>query len=454
MALDLDISLRQNRPALESERAGRWLLYSPGCREVSVLSPAGKRVWDAFGRGCSPRLALRGLARDGGLDGVGLPAVLGLIQGLAERRLLLAEGAETADPADPEPPIPSPGRDPLVSLYIHLTNRCNLRCIYCYNGRYRAAHQDRDELSGRELLGLVEQAAVLGVRSLVFTGGEPLLRRETLEAGCHARALGLRTSCLTNGTRVRRNAAAVAAAFDGLVISLDSWRPEENARIRVGSRLEEIVRGTRALVTAGAKVSIRPVITRHNVGSLAGFPEWADRELGCRRFLLALCSPTLGEDLDLLRELPSPATYRRALRGFQEALERVRGEPEEGAGPAIKRVGRCGAGTGILSVAPNGDVFPCQCLHRPELNAGNLRRQTLAEIWRRSPVLDRLRRGPPQPFTRCAHCPVAGLCSLNCRAVHLAFAPVEAAFTGALCPYARIEAEERLWWEAERRAAG
>jgi radical SAM protein with 4Fe4S-binding SPASM domain len=168
------------------------------------------------------------------------------------------------------------------------------------------------------------------------------------------------------------------------------------------------------------------------------------------QFQLALCSPGSLSEVWMFDLLPERDAYRRARTGFYAALQRI--DPDRGAGPPrARRVLRCGAGTGMLSVAANGDVYPCQVLHTPEAVAGNLRHQPLAWIWRNSPVLHGFRQRVPQRFDACTDCPIAELCGFNCRALFASFADAPARFTARLCEFAIIDAEERLWREAERR---
>lgn len=444
--------LRQNLPLLVSRRADRYLFYSRRSGEVSLFNPDGKHIWDLFARPTSRADALKQLAAERPLSGAAARSVLRFVELLRERGYLVDDGPAYS-PVIPDNPVKpaSPERDALTSLYLHVTNRCNLKCLYCYNEGYRAASVQDRELSLAEMRDIVEQAHALQVRSMTFTGGEPLIRREAIQVARYARSLGLRTTCLTNGTLLRRRVDAVAEAFDHVVVSLDSWQDEENALIRVGSKLDKIAEGTRALVATGTGVSLRPVITRFNVHSLAGFPEYAVRHLGSIDFMPALCSPSEEGDEDLYQFLPEVEDYREALRAFNENLRRLGGHTDDGA-PVAKPSGQCGAGTGLLSIAANGDVFPCQVLQQPGHAVGNVREQSIESIWRDSKALQRFRLQPPQRFESCSRCAIAGLCSFNCRAVFGAFNDSEADFTAHVCRYAQAEVEDHLWQEALRQA--
>lgn len=450
--LDFDLPLRQPSPCLCSRRGSRYLLYAPATPAVTVVNEAGQDVWALFESPRTPREAVRIRGAKQAWTRPLLAEFLGFIE-----RLLAAGFLVSATPAAQVAAVPAAraetANEQLSEVYLHITNRCNLRCVYCFNAEYRAQGSAEDELTAAEIRRVLAQLAALSARRVVFSGGEPLLRNDCLPAARYARSLGLATSCLTNGTLLENRAVEVAEAFEQVIVSLDSWRAEEQETARPGGRLAAIVRGVRRLVATGrTRVWIRPVITRINLDSLPGFPQFAASELRCTDFMLALCSATNRQNLDNLGLLPDLETYRQKLQEFHAAVASVGGSSTLVTDP-LYTVGRCGAGTGLLSIAPNGDVFPCQLLHVPELQAGNVREATVSAIWQQSQVLLRMRGQEPPRFPACRQCPIIKLCSLTCRAVHQAFGQEADRYTSAMCPFARLEAEERLWKEAERPGA-
>jgi sulfatase maturation enzyme AslB (radical SAM superfamily) len=90
-------------------------------------------------------------------------------------------------------PLPSP-----LSIQIEITNRCNNRCAMCY--RYLAEPGAPDYLKVEEVRSVCQQATALGVKSVIFSGGEPTLRGRDFEAMLRdAGASGLAIGVLTNG---------------------------------------------------------------------------------------------------------------------------------------------------------------------------------------------------------------------------------------------------------------
>jgi GTP 3',8-cyclase len=118
---------------------------------------------------------------------------------------------------------------PLASLRLSVTDRCNLRCMYCMpEKQYRWLPQDH-LLSFEELVRLVDIFTVLGVRRLRLTGGEPLLRRDLdrLVTLLAANPMIEDLALTTNGTLFAEQAGALhRAGLHRVTVSLDTLRPE------------------------------------------------------------------------------------------------------------------------------------------------------------------------------------------------------------------------------------
>jgi cyclic pyranopterin phosphate synthase len=144
-------------------------------------------------------------------------------------------------------------------LRISLTDRCNLRCNYCM------PEEGLNWLPGDQLLGPDELARLmriavtrLGVTSVRFTGGEPLLVRHLEEVVAAAAALTPRPeiSLTTNGVGLARRAAALAAAgVDRVNVSMDTVDPAHFAAITRRDRLHDVLAG----LAVAEEVGLTPV---------------------------------------------------------------------------------------------------------------------------------------------------------------------------------------------------
>lgn len=151
-------------------------------------------------------------------------------------------------------------------LRISLTDRCNLRCIYCMpeEGVHALSHDDI--LTLEEIERLVRIAADMGITRVRLTGGEPLVRRGATDL---IRALkgipGIESVALTtNGILLPRMAAELAeAGLSRVNISLDTLDPEQYRAITRCGSFEDAMVGIDAALEAGfSPVKLNAVVVR------------------------------------------------------------------------------------------------------------------------------------------------------------------------------------------------
>ncbi len=139
-------------------------------------------------------------------------------------------------------------------LRVSVTDRCNLRCVYCIPSQPVVRRARQEILRYEEIVRIVEAAATLGVRKVRLTGGEPLVREGLPDlVATLAKVPGIEEiSLTTNGMLLERLADPLARAGLGRVnVSLDTLRPERFARITRGGSLEQAWRGINAAERAG-----------------------------------------------------------------------------------------------------------------------------------------------------------------------------------------------------------
>lgn len=161
--------------------------------------------------------------------------------------------------------IDSYGRT-LDYLRVAVTDRCNLRCVYCMPSEGVPAKSHDEILRFEQITALVAAAAGIGFRKIRLTGGEPLARRGIVDL---VRALaGLpgieEVAMTTNGTAIARLANDLAAAgLSRVNISLDSLREDRfRSLTRLGS-LSQVLEGLAACEAAGLRpIKINVVVVR------------------------------------------------------------------------------------------------------------------------------------------------------------------------------------------------
>ncbi len=327
-------------------------------------------------------------------------------------------------------------RKPVV-VY-NCTRRCNLRCVHCYSDSADRAYEG--ELSTAEALEMIRGLAAFGVPALLFSGGEPLLRRDLFELAAGARELGLRTVLSTNGTLIDGGAAGrlKAAGFSYIGVSLDgTTRANDRFRGRRGA-FAAALSGMRSCLEAGLRVGLRFTLTRRNADELDRVFDLAEREglhricvyhlvaagrgrslfdedlpaaekRSCVDRVLARAADLAGRGsgIDVLtvdQHADGVYIYRRLLGEDPARAEEVRGLLAWNGG------GRYSSGVGIACVDARGDVRPDQFWPGPPL--GSVRERPFAEIWSdpTEPLLAALRDRLKLLKGRCGACRHLELC--------------------------------------------
>ncbi len=156
---------------------------------------------------------------------------------------------------------------PITYLRVSVTDRCDLRCVYCM--AENMSFLPKAELLTLEELDQVCSAFIrLGVTKLRITGGEPLVRKGVISLfrslGARIGKGGLRElTVTTNATQLSRHAYALyAAGVRRINVSLDTLSPETFATITRWGRIEQTLEGIFAAKAAGLDIKINMVALR------------------------------------------------------------------------------------------------------------------------------------------------------------------------------------------------
>ncbi len=213
-------------------------------------------------------------------------------------------------------------------LRISVTDRCDLRCIYCMPEAGVALVPMADMLSYEEIAAVARAAMGAGVRRFRLTGGEPLARRGIASLVRLLAALGPDDLALTtNGLHLADSAAGLkAAGLTRVTVSLDTLRPDRFEAITRRTGLDRILAGIEAARAAGlAPVKVNMVVIRGvNDDEIPDFVRFAVKEGVELRFIELM--PTTG----LTPECKELGAWRPAL--FVKG-EEVRARITEAFGP-------------------------------------------------------------------------------------------------------------------------
>jgi cyclic pyranopterin phosphate synthase len=141
-----------------------------------------------------------------------------------------------------------PFNRPVSNLRISLTPKCNLSCIYCHR---EGEKSPKEQISSGEIAEILRVAAKFEIRSVKFTGGEPLLRPDLLDI-VRSVPSGMESSITTNGILLADLATGLKdAGLRRVNVSLDSLNPDTYKKIAGMDRLSDVLVGIDAALDAG-----------------------------------------------------------------------------------------------------------------------------------------------------------------------------------------------------------
>ena len=205
-------------------------------------------------------------------------------------------------------------------LRVSVTDRCDLRCVYCMAEHMRFLPK-AEVLTLEELDRIASVFVGLGVRKLRLTGGEPLVRKgvmgliERLSRHLKSGALDELT-LTTNGTRLAQFAPELARhGVRRINVSMDTLKPDLFKRLTRGGDLAVVQAGIEAARAAGLRVKINAVaLARDNAAEIPALIQWAhDRDFG----ITLIETMPMGEiDEDRTDQFLSLAEVRRELESY------------------------------------------------------------------------------------------------------------------------------------------
>jgi 12,18-didecarboxysiroheme deacetylase len=323
----------------------------------------------------------------------------------------------------------------------NVTRRCNLRCIHCY--AHAREEADADELTTGQGKALLDDLAAFGVPVVLFSGGEPLVRKDLPELAAYAVAKGMRAVISTNGTLITpamaRTLKDIGLSYVG--ISLDGMQ-EVNDRFRaVPGAFRLALGGIRNCQAAGIKVGLRFTINRFNVQEIPhifDLIEEMDIPRVCFYHLVyaGRGSELVKEDLSLedsrktldliidntrrLHEIGKPKevlTVDNHADGPYIYLRLLKEDPERAkeALELLKWNEGNNSGRGIGCVSWDGAVHADQFWRH--YSFGNVKERRFSEIWMdtSNPLMGKLKEKKKHVTGRCAECRWLDICGGNFR---------------------------------------
>ncbi len=321
------------------------------------------------------------------------------------------------------------------------TRRCNLKCVHCYAHAKDVA--EKNELTTAQGKELIDDLANFGAPVILFSGGEPLVRKDLPELAGYAVEKGMRAVISTNGTLITAPLAKtlknIGLSYVG--ISLDGMQ-EVNDRFRgIRGAFKSALQGIKNCQDAGIKVGLRFTINKFNVGEIPHiFKLIEDMDIPRVCFYHLVYA---GRGTDLVKEDLTLEGTRKAVDLIINETKRLHdiGKPKEvltvdnhADGPYLylrllrenpqhaKKALELlqwnegnNSGRGIGCVSWDGEVYPDQFWRHYSL--GNVQKRPFSEIWTdlSNPLLKKLKEKKKHVKGRCATCCWLDICAGNFR---------------------------------------
>ncbi len=323
----------------------------------------------------------------------------------------------------------------------NITRQCNLKCVHCY-AHAKSTPVD-NELSTSDGIKLIDDLAQFGAPVLLFSGGEPMMRKDLPELAGYAVKKGMRAVISTNGTLITEQAAKtlkeIGLSYVG--ISLDGME-DINDRFRgVKGAFNSALDGIRNCMAAGIKVGLRFTINKKNFFEIPRIFELLEEMEIPRVCFYHLVYAGRGSKLieeDLTHDETRSAvdtiidhTLQLHDKGKEKEVLTVDNHSD---GPYLymrllkENPGRAGevlellkmnegnnSGRGIGCISWNGDVHADQFWRH--YSFGNIKERPFSEIWTdiSDPLMKQLKEKKKHVKGRCVSCRWLDICAGNFR---------------------------------------
>jgi radical SAM protein with 4Fe4S-binding SPASM domain len=295
-----------------------------------------------------------------------------------------------------------------------VTNRCNMKCPFCESS---SGQPEANELDTSEAKSLIDDLAQMGVKRLLFSGGEPLTRPDIVELMGYADSRSLKIGLVTNGYRVQELWNEING-FDYFLYftSLDG---PESFHNRIRGNEQAFSKSLKALDLFKTLAPVRMVNTAVYGESLNVLPELLPivKQSGANAW--HLCPITnVGRAEDDSRFYLNAEQQAHLIEFIQQNRRELNIDLGEShyylkllADTPFGKPPFCGAGLTRCAIMANGDVIACQQIYDRNYTEGNIRQKPFSQLWRDG--FKAIRRSEPF-MSDCRNCALMSGCQGGC----------------------------------------
>jgi len=293
-----------------------------------------------------------------------------------------------------------------LSVYLSMTDNCNLNCIYCYASKRST---ELESLKKSEYIRLVDDLNnISGPLNFTFTGGEPLLNNDIFYVANYAKIKANNISLLTNGILIcESNVNKISELFGLIKISIDGSNKLTHEYHRGESSYDKTINAIDLLDKHNANYMISMTVTKKNIDDI----ESMSRKYGSRLTFAPLF--VAGKAKNKKELSINGEDYYNALNSVDE-INPMGYLAESLVSAKCGKTIKCSIGDREISFSPNGNVYPCHLLHYDEFNCGNIREESMFNIYKKS--LKLVADCNVENIQGCSNCGIKYICAGACRA--------------------------------------
>ncbi len=257
------------------------------------------------------------------------------------------------------------------AIYLHFTNNCNIYCKGCYSfNKYR--NKEDFDLSVDVFVDSIKQLKNYGLKKVIISGGEPTLRDDLEVLLREIKNISIEYVCLiTNGIYFPEKLInVVKECVNEVSVSIDGYN-ENISYIRPAWIYNRVIDTIRVLKENEINVSMIVTLHRQNVGVMNEYKLLSEKLGVPFSYSILVCN---NNNRDECKEFEFDDNSLYKIKWDQD-IENTKIENFE-----FETRLSCEAGKRLLSIAANGDVYPCHMLHDEFFKFGNIKDMAIPEI--------------------------------------------------------------------------
>lgn len=353
-------------------------------------------------------------------------------------------------------------------LWIHVTDMCNMHCPFCYSSSQSSGKQ---QLEVEKVLKFVSKIPYDHRKSIILSGGEPLLYPELPELVKELKAMNFRITVISNGTIEHEKYDAIIPYISALQISIDGAEDKiyQNTRGK-GNYMKAVSTLDHAFEYGMRNIVVSFTTNKYNIDTIQDMAEFA-RLHHVNHLHITKIIPS-GRANDIMDKIvPTAAEYSAAINRLSTALivtnqkieaihhtEEIFFDEDQqtkfitltvSSDPIRKvlqqtKITTCSLGCGTLSIGYDGKIYPCGCLQVSDLALGTLD-DPIDLIMERGHALGCALSVDNPEVNECYACKYKYICGGGCRACARSVGNIKG--KDPICEF-YIERIEKVMWDS------